>query len=221
MTASSLTIQASENNALQKTYSAFAILYLLLFPWLPWGFSAILKPLPILCLLIPLILQQKKWLSITFCFAMLGDIMLAIPGSTAFMFGMIFFMLMHCGYCVQFIPHFRWQKIRTFAMIFIIGVSLFGYSILYASMGDFAMPALVYLGFLLSMVFFALHTSANNRHLLLGGILFWVSDSLLGFNEFMIHSSRLTALVMVTYYVSQWQLFLGVKSFLKPERGVY
>lgn len=239
---STLTIQASAYNALQKTYCVLSMLYLVLLAVLPWYLAAVLKPLPLLCLLIYLTGKPKKLrfgsrpsdtaccpttfsilggqavtklLFLTLSFGMLGDIMLALPGSNAFMCGMMCFIAMHCGYCIQLIPHFRWQKTRTALMLLICGISLLGYMILRASMGDFAIPALVYLGFLLTMVFFALHTRANNKYLLIGGILFWLSDSFLGFNEFMTHSTWLTLLVMTMYYLSQWHLFMGISHLQK------
>lgn len=213
-------MQISDKNMLQKTYYAFSLLYLCLFPWLPWGLAAILKPLPIVCLLFFLILQGKTWtgrnlLFFTLSFAMLGDILLALPSSKAFMIGMICFIIMHCGYCIQFMSFFRWQKTRTILMLFICCTALCGYRFLYPSLHDFAIPALLYLGFLLSMVFFALHAEANKPYLFLGGILFFFSDSLLGFNEFMLHRTALTLLVMTSYYLSQWYLFLGAKNLQK------
>lgn len=209
-----LKISTFPRTTLKKKYVASAALYLFLLPWLPWGVAAVLKPLPILCLLIHLTRQQhfsKNLLFYTLSFAMLGDIMLALPLQEAFMLGMLSFMLMHCGYCAQLIPNFRWQLKRFLIMLIIIFVSALGYWLLHDAMKNLAIPTLTYLIFLLSTVFFALQSSIKNKHLLIGALLFWLSDSLLGFNEFMVHETWLNVLVMTSYYTSQWNLYIGMR----------
>lgn len=203
--------------AFRPLFLLYAIIYLILLPWIDFPWTTVLKPLPIACLILEVMRQnplypQKKLLSLTLLFALLGDMALTFSSPAAFMTGMICFALMHCGYCALFLKHFSWHPKRAavFAILLVIVGS--GYLALQPFMGALGLAAFIYLVFLLSMAFFAFQYDTPSPYVRIGATLFLISDSLLGVNVFVaaLHNPYLlTVIVMSCYYAAQWYLTQG------------
>ena len=71
-------------------------------------------------------------------------------------------------------------------------------------------PVIIYGLVISAMLYFAVRTS--NKNLILGAVLFVISDSILSINLFVKETIILSLLVMVTYVAAQWFLVKGMLS---------
>ena len=193
---------------MNRIYFSTAILYLALFMFIPFPFTTLLKPLPIICLLIWSGKQNPK-LSAALFFSALGDIALTWPQPIAFQLGMVGFILAHLSYIALFSRHFLWQRIRLSMYLCLAIVAVLGYVFLLPAMGTLAIPVLVYLCILLLMVFFASQVQEQGIYIFLGAALFLLSDSLIGVDLFFKSSPWIKLSVMASYYLAQWFLAKG------------
>ncbi|MDX1836101.1 lysoplasmalogenase [Legionella taurinensis] len=196
-------------------FLVFAFLYLLLLPFIDYPLTTILKPLPIVCLMIlvktmPQDFMIKLLLTLALGFSLAGDVVLTHPSQLAFMIGMVCFLLAHCVYINLFLRDFQFNRNRLFISLIPLSLAVAGYSYFHTAFGQLAIPILVYLIALLTMVFSAFQVRQQAGTIISGACLFLVSDSLLGLGLFVIPSRWMPLAVMLTYYLAQLFITTGV-----------
>ncbi|MDA3904951.1 MAG: lysoplasmalogenase [Bacteroidales bacterium] len=190
----------------------------------------IFKPLLLLTLILWFGIDQKvngikiNWIfMLALFFSLLGDVFL-MPLFDHFIFGLVFFLISHLLYISVFFKGSKGKIISGFRQspIFLIGVFSIYVGLLYVLMPAvyklssivllIAIP--VYATVLLLMVLSAfvyskVHFYHFGRFVMLGGLLFLVSDGVLALNKFAFVVTYSSIWVMGTYTLAQWMLVYG------------
>jgi len=183
----------------------------------PYSFSWIIKILPILLLiwitLKKVVTTSEKVFVVGLIFSAFGDFFLEYDGINWFVFGLASFLLAHVFYIISFTPLSMIKiKARLLLIISYVAFGLVIFTLLSKSLGELFIPVLVYMMVLLFMAISTLVSSKSNKWLIIGGISFVVSDSLLGLNKFYLALPYAETLIMISYYFAQYSL---VNSVLK------
>ena len=183
--------------------------YLLLLPFIQYPLTTVLKPIPIIFLIL-LTLQvspksEIKALLITALgFSLMGDIILTLPIKAALQAGIVAFMLTHCAYISLFLKNAPFQRkhLTSFLPMLILVGMVFYY--LWPYLGEMQKPITIYLCLLISMVFCAFQVKQHRLLIASGASLFLLSDFALALNQFVLSNNRSTAvLVMLLYYAAR------------------
>ncbi|MCD6091638.1 MAG: lysoplasmalogenase [Bacteroidales bacterium] len=190
----------------------------------------ILKPTLLIILMIWFAINQyKKGIKIprvfmlALLFSLLGDVFL-MPFFDQFIFGLLFFLLSHLFYISVFMkgkkqlffPTLKKSKLFLIsilsAYIGLTTILMFAIFKLDSVVLLVAIPiyATVLLIMVLStFVFSKVHFYDFGRYILLGGIFFFISDSILAINKFVLEIDYSPIWVMGTYTLAQWLLVYG------------
>ncbi|MFJ1267609.1 lysoplasmalogenase [Legionella lytica] len=202
----------------------FMVLYLLLLPFIHYPWTTLLKPIPIILLmLLTTHIQPKRHLEKIFLifalgFSALGDISLTFPGSEALSLGILAFMVTHCSYICLFLKkgHFQERRIIAFLPILLLILAFFSY--IWPHLGDMKIPVTVYIGLIGTMLLCSFQV---HQHVLLigsGATLFLFSDCILALGQFG-GVKNVTLFVMFLYYSAQLLITLGIMSSWSKEAG--
>lgn len=147
-------------------------------------------------------------------FSFIGDVFLL--SKEYFLPGLASFLLAHLFYIVTF---YGKRKIKIPGVLyFLTGLYLIGFLwFLYPSLGEMKIPVILYAVVICVMFLFAFKT--NNRSLVIGALLFLVSDSLLAVGLFYNSNLVLSLLVMITYVAAQYFLMQGMTRSSREVRG--
>lgn len=205
----------SQAKLLLSLFFASMVAYLALMPFITFPLTVLLKPLPIIVLIILVCLVAKAtsdrtWLFIALGFSLLGDIALTSHHPLTIPAGMLCFMLAHCAYIRLFITDFHFQAQRLIIFVPFLLLIFANYLFLVTNMADMAIPAFVYGTVLVAMVFTATQVQQQVGLIITGACLFLLSDGLLGMYLFKWHYLALIMTVMVIYYVAQLLLTIGI-----------
>ncbi|MBC8196549.1 MAG: lysoplasmalogenase [Candidatus Marinimicrobia bacterium] len=177
----------------------------------------VLKPLTLISIIIMGVLSQNidrnilnQLILIGILFSLLGDILLMF-GKKEFLIGMGAFFLTHIFYINAFILdgfHLNY--------IFIFFTSLFSilfYLFIYSSLNSHKIPVLIYSLAISTMLitsrsYFQLHDNINGKLILLGAILFTISDILLAIKQYKGEFPYCSTLVYLTYFSGQYFICL-------------
>ncbi|MCU0339813.1 MAG: lysoplasmalogenase [Spirosomaceae bacterium] len=188
-----------------------------------WQGVYFFKPLIMLSLLYWTrhIRHQHLWLWVGMWFALGGDVLLMIRERDLFVVGLGSFLVMQLCYIVAFAKTFTaagkaqvttWRVALPFAAY---GLSFL--AVLYPALvgTPFLIPVIAYSVCLCSMgVFAALRrhsvTDSSYGWVLVGAILFILSDSCIAFNKFLQPFEASTLVVMSTYAAAQWLIVWGM-----------
>ncbi len=191
----------------------FSLLYLAILNLVQFPVMTLLKPLPILCLLLLVYFSQlentvKTILSAALIFSMAGDIGLTLPLEKQLELGLVCFLFAHMTYIYLFIKgssiHFSW--IKTLLSILIACISSLMLYLLYPYLGPMTLPVLVYVAVITVMGLFALQM---NWIIAFGAVLFMLSDALIAFNQFVFKQADFMFWIMLTYYLAQLFIVKG------------
>jgi uncharacterized membrane protein YhhN len=168
------------------------------------------KPLlmPLLMLLAFKLNVIDRNLYIALFFSLLGDISLMFGGELYFMLGLGSFLLAHIFYILLFRGQFKLLKALPFAAA---TISYF----LFIKSGidkNLLIPVAIYCMTITLMAIFAACRKTNHSSyylVLIGSILFVVSDSLIAFNKFYAPLPASSFWVMSTYGLAQFLIVLG------------
>lgn len=178
------------------------------------------KPLTMVALmgvaltLAPSSTDAQRWFVLALAFGMLGDIFLMLPRNL-FLAGLTAFLVGHVGY----IAGFQALGVPWIAVALYAGAALLVGAVLVPSVvqGILAQgqrfllaPVLAYSLVITVMLGSAL---ASGRPLAaVGGVLFYASDTMIGYNRFVVHRSWLPLAIIVTYHVGQAAIILSLAS---------
>lgn len=145
--------------------------------------------------------------SLGILFSWAGDVTLGAPGDLSFLVGLGFFFLAHVAYIVLFLRKLRMRGLRPAALVYVAWwVALV--AVLAPHLGSLLIPVAAY-GLVLGAMG-AIGLSCN-RWIAIGGILFVISDSLLGFNRFLpgFELWQIDTIIMLTYLAAQGFIAYG------------
>ena len=152
-------------------------------------------------------------LGVSLLFSSLGDVLLEIPGEKMFLFGLVSFLIAHLLYIVLFSRN-SLRPLNTGPTQKLIIVAVPIYSIimtawLWPGLGDLTGPVIFYICAITAMVISAALAGFSFRLILVGALLFFLSDSLIAINRFKFPIKYNDYLVWSTYYAAQLLITLG------------
>jgi len=198
----------------QNVFLAFACAFIVSTFFTPFPFSWVLKLLPIV-VLIQFSWQQMsltresahKLFIVGLVFSALGDFLLDYDRINWFIFGLGSFLVAHLFYIFSLKP-FTLKRLPIIGLYCLYGVGMF--SLIYGGLGYLFIPVLVYMTVLLLMGITTLLSQKSNTWLIIGGISFIISDSLIGLNKFYLEIPYASFWIMATYYLAQFSLVKGM-----------
>lgn len=184
---------------------------------------------PLICiLLIGIVLNEstghkfkaiRYLLTGLFC-CTIGDIMLMLPHSDLyFMMGLGSFLIGHLFYILTFKQDYTLEVFRKpfiyVAILCFSAAGIFIYSKLSAYIGDLKIPVLLYIFVISLMGVMAVGRYRNIplknfTMVMLGALLFVISDSILSLNQFVSHMQMGHFWVMITYMLAQYCIVTGI-----------
>jgi uncharacterized membrane protein YhhN len=151
----------------------------------------------------------KKLLLTALFFSWIGDVSLMFKGG--FLIGLGAFLLAHLAYIALFArdtPRFQTRFIVASLGIAAYSMGLFSY--LRPHLGGLQLPVLAYSMVIMTMLLYALHRQEQNFNwILIGAVLFVLSDSILAVNKFATPVPAGGIWVMLTYALGQFFLCKG------------
>jgi uncharacterized membrane protein YhhN len=192
--------------------------------------QSVSKPLIIISLFVYFIVATKNtssrfkvWVFLALFFSWIGDVLLMFDrdGSLYFILGLSAFLLAHVFYIIFF------NKVRTTQMIgarwwyFLIVVLYYGVFIafIHSYLGDMSIPVKVYAVVISSMFLLSLHMlHIKNRKagtlMMVGALLFVISDSVLAINRFYSAFEGAGFIIMLAYGLAQLSITEGAVRYL-------
>lgn len=166
-------------------------------------------------LLIPLLMllytYKNKTINYLFLvgliFSFLGDVFLLF--NWGFLPGLGSFLTAHVLYVFCFKRMTKKQYYILLLPLILFLISLIGF--LYPYLGEMKTPVIFY-AIVISVMFYFAGTT-KNKWLIIGALLFVISDSILSINIFYESSMIREMLVMITYIAAQYFLVTGMKQF--------
>jgi uncharacterized membrane protein YhhN len=145
-------------------------------------------------------------------FSAFGDFFLDYDRVNWFVFGLGAFLVAHLFYIFSlkpFVPEkIVSKRLPIITLYFGYGVGMF--SLIYAGLGELFIPVLVYMTILLLMGITTLVSQKANAWLIIGGLSFILSDSLIGLNQFYHQIPYDSVWIMSSYYFAQLALVKGM-----------
>lgn len=158
-------------------------------------------------------------LGVSLLFSTLGDIFLGIDGEKLFVFGLGSFLIAHLFYIVLFVRNrpkpmlaSADQKIIA-ALVIIFSAAMFAW--LWPNLGDLRLPVAVYLCAITGMGVTATLAGFRTPWVVIGAVLFIVSDSMIAVGKFKSPIEYSNYLIWATYYVGQLFIALGFMSIAR------
>jgi len=147
------------------------------------------------------------WLLLGLCLSLAGDVFLMLP-SNKFIQGLASFLLAHIAYIVAFYQLYD----GAFTVMWFVAVLAFStgfFALLAKDLGKLKGPVVIYILAISGMLWLAgelYFQQATTTHLLLmvGALIFAISDASLAWNKFKQPFSWAQWLILVTYFGAQW-----------------
>jgi len=189
----------------------------------PYPLSWAVKLLPML-LLIGVAWQSLKGKSLDgkffivgLVFSACGDFILDYDRGNWFIFGLGAFFIAHLFYLASLKPYIKTLNQAKFN-IALVAYLIYGalmLTVLADGLGNLFIPVVAYMSILLLMALATVFSEKSNTWLVMGGISFVLSDSLIGFDKFYMPIENVHLAIMVSYYFAQLALLIG---FLKAKK---
>jgi uncharacterized membrane protein YhhN len=191
--------------------------YLLTVSFQPYNGSVVIKALSIAPLAVLAFRVLKTLdgliLSLALIFSTIGDVMLGLHREDFFIYGLLSFLLAHFFYIGLFARNFP-HPLRTHLKqkIILAGILIFSAAMtawLWAGFGAMKIPAMIYLCAITLMCITATLMNLPKGTVLLGALLFLLSDSLIAANRFKMPIPLSNYAIWITYYVGQCCIAFG------------
>jgi uncharacterized membrane protein YhhN len=164
-----------------------------------------------------------KWVLLALLFSWLGDVLLMFQGKNEnfFLFGLSAFLLAHVFYIIFFHKIRIREGVKPNIFWLLIVVAYYAGLIIWLSpyLGDKKLPVRIY-GIAISLMFMlALHMpSIKNKQagywMMIGALLFVISDSVLAINKFYQPFEAANVIIMLTYGLAQLFIVKGAASYI-------
>lgn len=195
------------------------LLYIFIIPDDPFWFKLLWKLIPMWLILLYAYLRMPDhkgkehwiiWGGLFFC--MLGDGLLVW-----FVVGLFAFLIGHLFYVAGFSRFWSFSQKRFFAIVPLLLYAIFiGWRMTTALLDNdqqsLIVPVLLYVLVISTMTFTAIMT--GHRWLMLGSLLFMISDSILAWNRFIEDVPFSGPLIMITYYSAQFLIAHGIRHLI-------
>ncbi|WP_179402205.1 lysoplasmalogenase [Burkholderia guangdongensis] len=163
--------------------------------------------------------RVRTWLCAALAAAVLGDVLLALPGwPPSFIGGLGAFLLTHLGYCAVFT---RWRARphgwRLAALLALWVVAPAFYAAFLPHLGPLAAPVAVYMLVLCAMATLALCARTRGPWIALGSLVFVASDTLIGIGRFLDAFAGIDYLIWFLYALAQVTIVAGVFHETTPQ----
>lgn len=176
----------------------------------PYPMSWLVKLVPMVLLIAIAISQLKDKTDKVFItgliFSAFGDFFLDYDRLNWFIFGLGSFFIAHVCYLIALKPLEK-KKLPFVSLYGVYGIAMF--SLIAGGLGELFIPVLAYMSILLIMAIVTLVSKRSNNWLMLGGLSFVFSDSLIGIDKFYQPIPYAPILIMMTYYFAQYALLRG------------
>ncbi len=196
-------------------YLFFVLLYMLGLHY-EVEFLWFMKIIPIALLVLAVINTEPNYirpiLLLALVFSAFGDLLMAFD---AFLFGVAAFLLAQLSYAVILRHYWQSAHKRWFLTVVLIIYMLAMAWLLTPNLGNLLLPVIAYLITITAMGLLAVQSSLPIRWVLLGAMLFIISDSFIAINKFINPFPFESYWIMSTYYAAQFMLVTG---FLKSVR---
>jgi uncharacterized membrane protein YhhN len=193
----------------------------------------ITKPLLIILLAVFLIVNTrrvnsslKKWVVFALFFSWAGDVLLMFvsDNSNFFLAGLVSFLVAHIFYIV-FFHRVRMEQTVTAKPFLLIPVLVYYVALvtfLSPHLGDMKLPVRIYgvvICFMLMLALHMLYIKNKNAGLLMliGALLFVISDSALAINKFYSSFSGAGIIIMLTYGIAQLLIVQGAIKYIQHD----
>lgn len=181
-----------------------------------------IKVLPILTLILISITQYKKTpdnklklFIVGLLFCMGGDIFLAVDREQLFVFGLGSFLIGHLFYIAAMFPV---QSKNQLGLLALVAYGMVMMTALVPNLGELFIPVVIYMLVLLIMAATSMSSNVTNFSLILGGLSFTLSDSLIGIDKFYVEVPHAGLWIMLTYYLAQYCLTNGFLTQYKEQK---
>ncbi|WP_448568065.1 lysoplasmalogenase [Thalassotalea ganghwensis] len=182
----------------------------------PYSFSWLIKILPIVVLILMTFqfvnVKAKKRLLIGLLFSSMGDIWLDTGREQYFLYGLASFFLAHLMYIAAIKPQLKLIKQSSNALVisfYLLSGAVVFYFCLLENLGEMFIPVFAYMSVLIGMAISTLLSPYRNYWLVIGGVSFVISDTIIGLNKFYLSSPIDHSIIMFTYYLAQLGLVTG------------
>jgi len=155
----------------------------------------------------------KKWILIALLFSLAGDVVLMFQekSSIYFMLGLVAFLFAHIFYIFFFHNIRVIENMKSKAWLLLIVVTYYAGLITFLSpyLGDMKLPVRIYgivisFMFLLAMHMLFIKNKIAGRWMMIGALLFVVSDSVLAINKFYRPFEMAGIIIILTYILAQF-----------------
>ena len=167
------------------------------------------KPLPVAVLLVLLKpdTRFKRLIYLGFLFSLVGDILLETADSL-FVFGLVSFLTAHVFYISAFLKRKKDNALITAGVLVLFGGIYYWF--LHPGLGEMAIPVLVYIAVILTMVwssFAQRNHDAYAGYAVAGALFFMLSDSLIAYTKFYASLEYSRYVIILTYWLAQYLIF--------------
>jgi uncharacterized membrane protein YhhN len=147
-------------------------------------------------------------------FSLVADVLLMIIEVRIFLHGLAFFLMAHVFYIGAFASRYEYMSWHLWIAPLLVIPMIFFFRAIREKAGKLAIPVLVYMLVITTMVFFAvtgIHDGVGNRACIAaaGAVLFMVSDLILAINEFLHELPHSSVIVWAVYAPAQMLLALS------------
>ena len=156
--------------------------------------------------------HYRKFIFIGLIFSVIGDLLLE-ASPNLFVFGLVAFLIAHVNFIIAFINRGQQNSILATILILLYGAGL--YWVLYPNLNSMAIPVLVYVLVILTMVWRAFAQRKFDKfaiYALVGSLFFVFSDSLIALNKFYMVLPYSRGMIMLTYWTAQFLIFYSAFS---------
>lgn len=169
----------------------------------------------------------KKWIFLALLFSWLGDVLLMFQPqhSIFFLLGLSAFLIAHIFYIIFFhrLRVLELVKSRVWALLLVAVYYAALITILSPYLNDMKLPVRIYGIVISAMLLLAIHMlfisrPQAGRLILLGAVLFVISDSVLAINKFYHPFQAAGITIMLTYGLAQFLIVKGAVSYLQYKR---
>jgi len=150
----------------------------------------------------------RTWFVAGLVFSLAGDVFLMLKERDLFVLGLASFLLAHLAYVCGFVAsgvspaHAVLGVAVAAAAVGVVGTRIVNGA--HEKAPELALPVMVYMGVISLMLVFA--AGSQNGAAILGALLFYVSDALIGWTRFVQDFKWAPLAIMVTYHLAQTAL---------------
>lgn len=206
----------SINRYFLLAFVAFALVFTASTFFSSYPFSWLVKLLPMAILLVIAAKHLTGNLGKVFiagiAFSALGDFFLDYDRVNWFIFGLASFFIAHVCYIISLKPQLSKLSLRrniVLASCYFIGSGII-FSLFSAELKELFVPVFFYMLILVLMAISTVLTARSNYWLMLGGLSFVASDTMIGLDKFYSPLNFHHSAIMLTYYFAQFSLLIGI-----------